>query len=315
VRYSPRHGCKNAVDVNSRLFARSTAQPSRRLRPAWLVRNDSEFATIGIPMAQKVVFLMYHELEQSGTPLCRMEPGYRRYVVSAPEFEAQMRWLKTAGIRATDVTKALAFPEQPTVALTFDDGCASDLLIAAPVLHDLGFRATFYITVGWLDSVGFLSSSQVRELSDFGFDIGCHSMTHPHLSEVAEDSLRHEMLDSKHKLEDLVGRPVMHFSCPGGRYNRRVQAAARQFGYRTVSTSYPCSNSPCSDPYELGRVVIMRNATLHTFQTICRNERLWRLQAVETVRGAAKRILGNTSYDHLRAVLLGGQSDHEGTSH
>jgi len=224
-----------------------------------------------------------------------------------------MRWLRAAGFQAANVTQALSFPDQPTVALTFDDGCASDLLVAAPVLRDLGFGATFYITVGWLDTPGFLSRAQVRELSDNGLEIGSHSMTHPWMSDLDDERLQREMLDSKRQLEDLIGRPVAHFSCPGGRYDRRLQLAARRFGYHTVTTSFPRANSRSTDPYDLGRIVIMRNSGLNSFQNICRNQSVWRLQAVETVRGVAKRVLGNSSYDHLRAVLLGRQSDGEQT--
>ena len=265
-------------------------------------------------MAQKMVFLMYHELERPRSQLCRTGPDYVRYVVSAADFQQQMRWLKAAGFQGTNVTSALSFPAQPTVALTFDDGCASDLLVAAPVLRDLGFSATFYITVGWLDTAGFLSRSQVRELSDNGLEIGSHSMTHPWLSDLDDEKLEREMLDSKRLLEDSIGRPVFHFSCPGGRHDRRVQFAARHHGYETVTTSFPRANSRSSNPYDLGRIVIRRNTSMSNFQSICRNEAVWRLQALETVRAAAKRILGNSSYDHLRALLLGSQSDHKQTS-
>jgi peptidoglycan/xylan/chitin deacetylase (PgdA/CDA1 family) len=231
-----------------------------------------------------------------------------RYVVNASEFDHQMRWLKTAGWHGTNVSQALAFPDQPTVALTFDDGCASDLLIAAPVLRDLGFGATFYITTAWLNSPGFLSTAQLRELSGSELEIGSHSITHPWLSDLNDETLEREMLDSKRQLEDLIGRPVIHFSCPGGRYDERVPIVARRAGYATVSTSEPHANSPSSDSYTLGRVVIMRNTSLTRFQRICRSDGLWRLQAVETVRASAKHLLGNKSYDRLRAALLGSPS-------
>jgi peptidoglycan/xylan/chitin deacetylase (PgdA/CDA1 family) len=262
-------------------------------------------------MAQKIVFLMYHELEQSGRPLCRTEPGYVRYVVGASDFELQMRWLHSAGWRATNVTEALTFPHQPTVALTFDDGCASDLLIAAPVLRELGFGATSYITVAWLNSPGFLSTVQLRELSQSGVEIGSHSMTHPYLSDLDDQTLEREMLESKQRLEDLIRRPVIHFSCPGGRYDQRVQATARQLGYQSVTTSQPLANSRLTSSYTLGRVVIMRNTRLTGFQRICHNQGLWRLRAIETARASAKHLLGNTCYDRLRAALLGRKLRHQ----
>jgi hypothetical protein len=90
---------------------------------------------------QPVVFLMYHELEIPGRRLCQSEPGYIRYVLRASDFEGQMRFLKNAGWHGTNVRAALTFP-RPRVGITFDDGCETDLLNAAPVLLELGFPAS-----------------------------------------------------------------------------------------------------------------------------------------------------------------------------
>ena len=39
---------------------------------------------------------------------------------------------------------------------------------------------------------------------------------------VASVELRRELEESKARIEDAIGRPVMHLSCPGGRASRRV---------------------------------------------------------------------------------------------
>ena len=255
-------------------------------------------------LSSQIVFLMYHELEQAGRPLAQNDPGYVRYVVTASSFEAQMRWLKTAGLSGCSVTAALAFPLPPVVALTFDDGAETDLLSAAPVLGELGFGATFYITTGFLNRPGFLTTSQLRELAQQGFEIGSHSLTHPYLSDLDDITLEHEMRDSRHELEDLIGKAVVHFSCPGGRYDDRVKKFGRRCGYMTVTTSHQHANSPATDRFALGRVVIMRNTSLISFQRICQNKGLWRRRAHDGIRSAAKSLLGNSSYDSLRTVLL-----------
>ena len=36
------------------------------------------------------------------------------------------------------------------MTITFDDGCETDLLVAAPILRQAGFNATFFITWGRL---------------------------------------------------------------------------------------------------------------------------------------------------------------------
>jgi peptidoglycan/xylan/chitin deacetylase (PgdA/CDA1 family) len=249
---------------------------------------------------------MYHELDVPGRTLCQSEPGYVRYVVPHTAFESQMRSLKSAGWRGLSVSDALRFPEGSCVALTFDDGSETDLLTAAPALQALGYGATFFITVGFLGTPGHLTQAQLRELSNAGFEIGCHSMTHPYLSDLSGDVLEREILDSKKQLEDLTGRPVEHFSCPGGRYNARVQDIVRQGGYRSMNTSRFYANTSSTNPFELGRVAIMRNTSLSAFQQICRNQGLWRKRAIDRMRSGTKRVMGNSAYDAVRALLLRG---------
>src|SRR6478752_6109976 len=100
------------------------------------------------------VYLMYHELEQAGRSLCRSENGYVRYVVAVEAFRDQMRAIARAGLRGTSVGEALDGSAR-CVAITFDDGCESDYLIAAPVLLEFGFTATFYVVSGFIDAPGY----------------------------------------------------------------------------------------------------------------------------------------------------------------
>lgn len=250
-----------------------------------------------------IVFLMYHELQIAGRPLCQPEPGYARYVVPEPDFRAQMNYLKATGWQGVSVGQALGFPEGRNVAITFDDGSETDLLAAAPILRQAGFNATFFITCGRLGKAGYLSSAQLKELSE-GFEIGSHSMTHAYLPDLDESGLRQEICDSKLRLEQIIGEPVGHFSCPGGRCNQQVVAVARAAGYKTLATSRIQANSRKTDPFALGRVAILRGTPLTTFAALCAGRSLSRMRLQSMFRGAARQFLGNRFYDRVRAALL-----------
>src|SRR5690349_14122288 len=114
---------------------------------------------------------MYHELEWPGRPPCRREPGYLRYVVPEAGFLAQLDLLCAHGFQGLSVSAALADRPAgpPAVAITFDDGCATDLLRAAPLLQERGFGATFYVVAGFVGRPGFLTGPQVRDLAELGF--------------------------------------------------------------------------------------------------------------------------------------------------
>ena len=190
------------------------------------------------------------------------------------------------------------------MAITFDDGCETDLLAAAPILRQAGFNTTFFITTGRLGTPGFLDPAQLKDLCAQGFEIGCHSMTHPYLTDVDESGLRYEIADAKTQLEQIIGQSVDPFSCPGGRCDERVMTVARSAGYRTVSTSRIQANTSTTDLFALARVAMLRDVPLPAFAEICAGTPLSRMRAQDAIRQAAKQVLGNSLYDRVRATLL-----------
>jgi peptidoglycan/xylan/chitin deacetylase (PgdA/CDA1 family) len=254
-------------------------------------------------MSSGNLFLMYHELELPKRPLCQAEPGYVRYIVPEADFRSQIRFLRDSGLPVMNVTQSFAATVDGIV-LTFDDGCETDLLTAAPILKEAGFNATFYITTGFLGTRGYLLPGQLRDLSDRGFEIGCHSMTHPYLDELDSKNLKRELGEAKSQLEDIIGRGIDHFSCPGGRWSPRVVEAAKQYGYTSVATSRVGRNLPAADRFALARVAVMRGLRLPDFRNLCQGQGLRQMQLREQARGIAKRLLGNSAYDKLRALAL-----------
>jgi len=248
---------------------------------------------------------MYHELELSGRKLCQSEPGYVRYILPLDTIRKQLDWMKKSGIRGLNVSEALRYPVEPSVCITFDDGCETDAIAAAPLLREFGFNATFYLTAGFLGTPGYLSTDQVRDLDSQGFGFGCHSMTHAYLSDLPEPELKREIVDAKLQIEQIVGHPIEHLSCPGGRFDRRTLEMARRAGFRTVANSLFHANSSRTSPYDLGRVAMLRDMSLTEFAATCHGQGLWKKRLQHRVRRGAQRLLGNLRYDRLRKSLLG----------
>jgi len=255
------------------------------------------------------ICLMYHELQLPGRSLCNSESGYTRYVLPELDFRSQMEYLKAKGYRGLSMGQALSFPDGSNVAITFDDGSETDLLAAAPILREAGFGATFYVTTGWTGNPGYMSPAQIKELSRQGFEIGCHSMTHAFLTDQDDNGLKREIADAKSDLEQVLCRPVEHFSCPGGRYNHNAVAVARTAGYRTVATSSIHANFAHTDVFALGRVAILRGMTERDFANISSGVALRRMRTQSALRDAVKGLLGNSFYDRVRKILLDGGSE------
>jgi peptidoglycan/xylan/chitin deacetylase (PgdA/CDA1 family) len=261
-------------------------------------------------MSKGFLFLMYHELQEAGRELCESDPGYVRYVATADEFREHLAMLKANNWRGLNVTESLALimgngePAERGVCLTFDDGCATDLLVAAPLLKERGWNATFYITVDHLGRRGYLTEIQLRELGNLGFEIGSHSMNHRYLDDLGLEDLRVEIVESKKRLEQITGQAVTHFSCPGGRVNSSVTQVARDAGYNSVATSRVGTNRDSADRFSLSRMAVKRGTTAAKLERLCRGEGLFLSQAQNVVLAGAKRVLGNSTYERLRSTML-----------
>lgn len=123
------------------------------------------------------------------------------------------------------------------VALSFDDGNASDLDHALPALRERGLIATFFVVAGRLGTPCFLDEGGVRTLAAAGMEIGCHGMRHRPWRGLDQRTLHEELVEAKTFLERAIGRPVTRAACPFGDYDRRVLRTLRRSGYQHVFTS------------------------------------------------------------------------------
>jgi peptidoglycan/xylan/chitin deacetylase (PgdA/CDA1 family) len=129
-------------------------------------------------------------------------------------------------------------------------------------------------------------------------------MTHRLLSDLDAEALRHEIVDSKDRLQQVLGSPVHHFACPGGRVSRAAVELAREAGYRSLATSQAGLNRPGDDAFRLRRIAIHRGTTAVQLLRLCEGRGLAVRRVHEGVLGAAKALMGNSRYDRVRTMLL-----------
>ena len=161
--------------------------------------------------------------------------------------------------------------EGDTFAITFDDGYLSVYEHACPMLAQRSLTATIYVVVDSLNGINewdkragdreekMMSVAQARELADAGFEIASHTLTHPHLTSLNDDDLRAEVADSKHKLEDMIGREVKSFSYPYGDYDTRVLDAAVAAGYTNAMSTTLGAVVSGTSVFEVQRVNVRWN--------------------------------------------------------
>lgn len=100
---------------------------------------------------------------------------------------------------------------------TFDDANDSVYSIAYPILKELQIYFTVFINIEYIDKPGYLSSSQIIELSNCKFcKIGSHGMNHSYFRFMSKPDVLFNLSNSKSTLEKLIGKNVEYFAYPYG---------------------------------------------------------------------------------------------------
>lgn len=173
--------------------------------------------------------------------------------VPVEALEQQLRMLLRAGMRPVAAAGVMA-NRRRTFHVTFDDAYCS-VRTAVPVLERLGIPATVFVCSDHAcsgrrldvpelrdrmgqhpDELLTMSWETLRELAERGVEIGSHSASHAHLTQLRDDELRHELAGSREQIEDELGRPCRFLSYPYGEDDVRVRAAAQRAGYQAAYT-------------------------------------------------------------------------------
>lgn len=167
---------------------------------------------------ETVINICFHGI---GTPQRELEPGEDPYWVTQHAF-----------LRILD-----EIATWPSVAISFDDGNASDVQIALPALAERGMAATFFALAGRLDSPGSLSTADLRELVRQGMGVGTHGMAHRPWRRMTAVAREAELVQARRQLSEAAGADVTEAACPLGRYDRELLNDLRRLRYQRVYTS------------------------------------------------------------------------------
>jgi peptidoglycan/xylan/chitin deacetylase (PgdA/CDA1 family) len=121
------------------------------------------------------------------------------------------------------------------IVLTFDDGTA-DHLRAGEELARRGLPGIFFVPAGKVDSAGYLTQEEVRELQALGHVIGSHAYHHAPLEELSRSEVALELTRSRDLLSDLLETKIRYFAPPGGITNRFLSEELERHGF-TASRS------------------------------------------------------------------------------
>lgn len=133
---------------------------------------------------------------------------------------------------APDAKKLEPVPDK-LVVLSFDDSVASHFTHARPLLKELEFGATFFITEGFnfsTDKNNYLTWEQIAELHRDGFEIGNHTRSHMGVTDGTLDRLREEVqFINERCAEHGIPKPVS-FAYPGNAIHPGALPVLKELG-------------------------------------------------------------------------------------
>lgn len=188
--------------------------------------------------ANNAVILMYHNVSNDTSPLTSVTPEV---------FKKHITYLVNNDYSVWPLSKVLKHLESAhslpakTVVITFDDAYASVYTEAFPILKAKGWPFSVFVATQYISDANknFMSWKQLRELQQFGAEIGNHGHTHAHLirkhKAETQKQWKHriieEIIQAQSILEQRVEKPIRVFAYPYGEYSKSLKDILRELGY------------------------------------------------------------------------------------
>ena len=178
-------------------------------------------------------------------------------------------------------------PENP-VLITFDDGYEDNYKNAYPILKKYDFKATIFVISSFLGVYpNYITWDQAREMDADNISIQSHTVDHKSMTDLSDDELRSELVDSKKKIEKELGHQIDYMAYPTGTYNLHIAKLVQEAGYKAAFTIKYGNVDKASNIYALERVPVFH--TEDTNKSFL--ERIRYTQTLQAVLVFAHRIL------------------------
>ncbi len=189
----------------------------------------------------EIPILLYHDISNSFKD---------DYTVSPSQFASQMEWLYSEGYQTLFLRETSLIREgnEKIILITFDDGYASFMDFAFPLLQAYQFKATVNVIgekVGTFLSLGgnrpTLSWDEYRYLVRSGWvELGCHTFglhQQKGVLSVSEARLRTDLERFQELVQRELGRALDILAWPYGFFNERSIEVAKDLGFKYLLTS------------------------------------------------------------------------------
>jgi peptidoglycan/xylan/chitin deacetylase (PgdA/CDA1 family)/glycosyltransferase involved in cell wall biosynthesis len=207
-----------------------------------------ESARMALAVPGFIPVLMYHKIPDQ-------PPATKHQIfVTKENFARHLAYFKSRDLSpitfqdyqdfASGRRKLAEFPRRPII-LTFDDGYTDNYTNLLPLMQQYGYRGVLYLLGDfevrynqWDLAVDptepradLMSEAQKQAFVAAGWEIGAHTLTHPHLAGLPAAEAAREIAQSKAELERRLGIRILSFAYPYGDLSAETKALVQQAGF------------------------------------------------------------------------------------
>ena len=262
-------GCQSNTHAGS-------SQKDSTLKSTKPIEQDSTPKTISQKIAsapeilakKQVPILCYHQI-RDWKPTDSKKA--KDYIVPVDAFKQQMKMLADSGYHTIlpdelydYLTKGTPLPSKP-VMLSFDDTDLEQYSIAYPEMQKYHFKGVFFIMTVSLNRPRYMSSQQVKELSDAGNVIGSHTWDHHNVKQYQGKDWEIQIDKPTKLLETITGKPIRYFAYPFGLWNKQAIPELKKRNF--VAAFQLITQRDNDDPlYTIRRMIVPGYWSLATLQ-------------------------------------------------
>jgi peptidoglycan/xylan/chitin deacetylase (PgdA/CDA1 family)/glycosyltransferase involved in cell wall biosynthesis len=243
-------------------------------------------------LKREMPVLMYHRFIEHES-----EKGIHGTWMRLDMFEKHLKLIKRLGFE-TLTPKDLAEkgfihrlqPGKKFLMLTADDGYRDNLTRMLPLLEKYDMKATVFIvsdeTHNRWDTdhptnpdtkVDLLTPDEIRALDQSGrVEIGGHTLSHAKLDELSPEAQRHEIVENKKQLEDILGHPMVSFAYPFGNLNESAKREAQAAGYALAFATDSGPRAAHQDRFQIRRINVFPRTDVFGLWRKIRGNYVWK---------------------------------------
>ena len=161
--------------------------------------------------------------------------------------------------------------DKKQVALSFDAAWGNEqTMTLLDTLDKYKIKTTFFLVGSWVDKF----PDDVKEIAKRGHDVGNHSDSHPHMTQLSTANMTGEIQACNEKIKSLTGKEVTLFRAPYGDYNNDVVKSVKgcnmycvQWDVDSLDWKDPTAEQmtkTVTDKIKNGSIILMHNGAKNT---------------------------------------------------